>query len=102
MCTYSFFYIIDELMPFYGLISLFRVTGFKEAQGARQRNARRNWHQKRRFRVRGGCSGTVASTEARKYEENTKSGISCGQPYGCIAACNTVADTAAVTVANSL
>ena len=48
-----FLYIIDELMPLYGLISLFRVTGIEEAQGARQRNARRNWHRKRRFRVRG-------------------------------------------------
>ena len=57
-------------MPFYGLIGLFRVTGIREAQGARQRNARRNRHQKRRFRVRGHYSGTVTSTVARKHEEN--------------------------------
>ena len=67
-------------MPFYGLIGLFRVTGIEEAQGARQRNARRNCYRKRCFRVRGGhCSNTVASTVARKHEENTKSGISCGR-----------------------
>ena len=56
--------------PFYGLIGLFRVTGIEEAQGARQRNARRNRHRKRRFRVRGHCSGTVTSTVVRNHEEN--------------------------------
>ena len=28
----QFLYIIDESMPFHGLIGLFRVTGIKEAQ----------------------------------------------------------------------
>ncbi|KAM0934934.1 hypothetical protein DsansV1_C30g0215881 [Dioscorea sansibarensis] len=32
----------------------------------------------------GHCSDTVASNVARRDEENTKSGISCGQPYGSI------------------
>ena len=32
----------------------------------------------------GGSSGTVASTVERKHEENTKSGVSCGQLYGRI------------------
>ena len=76
MRAHSFSYIIDESMPFYGLIGLFRVTGIEEAKGARQCNARRNWHRKRRFLVRGHCSGYVASTVARKLEENTRFGIS--------------------------
>ena len=53
MRAHSFLYIIDESMLFYGLIGLFRVTGIEEAQGARQRNARRNWHGERCFRVPG-------------------------------------------------
>ena len=52
MCAYSFCLIIDESMPFYGLIGLFRAIGIKEAQGARQRNVRRIRHRKWRFRVR--------------------------------------------------
>ena len=44
MCVYSFCLIIDESMPFYGLIGLFRVTGIKEARGARHRNVGRNRH----------------------------------------------------------
>ena len=62
-CAY-FLYIIDELMPLYGLIGLFRVTGIEEAQGARQRNAKRNQHRKRHFQVWGHRSGTVTSTVA--------------------------------------
>ena len=45
----QFLYIIDESMPFFGLIGLFRVTGIKEAQGTRERNVGRNRHRKRRF-----------------------------------------------------
>ena len=37
-------YLINESMPFYGLIGLFRVTGIKEARGAQQRNVERNRH----------------------------------------------------------
>ena len=40
MCAYSFCIIIDESMPFYGVIGLFLAIGIKEAQGARQRNVR--------------------------------------------------------------
>ena len=49
MSACSFCIIIDESMPFYGLIGLFCVTGIKEAQGARERNVRRNRRRKRRF-----------------------------------------------------
>ena len=35
-------YFINESMPFYRLIGLFRVTCIKEARGARQRNVGRN------------------------------------------------------------
>ena len=49
MCAYSFCIIIDESMPFYGLIGLFHVIGIKEAQGARQRNVKQIRHGKWRF-----------------------------------------------------
>ena len=46
MRAHSFSYIIDESMPFYGLIGLFRAIDIKETQGARQRNVRRIRHRK--------------------------------------------------------
>ena len=81
---FIYYWRTDALLRLNGL---FHVTGIKEAQGARQRNARRNWHQKRRFRVRD-CSGTVASTVVRKHEEKTKSGTSCGRINGRMQYCS--------------
>ena len=60
MCAYSFYIIIDESMPFYGLISLFRAIGIKEAQGARTTQCKTNSAPKMAFLSPGTVANTVA------------------------------------------
>ena len=85
MCAYSFCLIIDESMPFYGLIGLFRAIGIKEAQGARQRNVRRI-RDFRIFEIKEAQQSTVAQhcSGGADFRIFTARMLPAWHPEGCL------------------